>query len=147
MAKEIPSVGDLRHKSEVSDDEITAAVDDVLVNLATKAYPLAKGWSPVPAEMVYTSEQVTMKARYGASSDHACGSGEGMTDELQAFRPDYYAARDGPCQRVVMYRIVDPKIPLCSRKWRIFHNLSDFIVCQPNHFIATSRQFNEHDLT
>lgn len=32
MAKEIPSVGDLRRKSEVTDDEIDAAVDAYLAN-------------------------------------------------------------------------------------------------------------------
>jgi len=29
----------------VTDDEITAAVDAVLADLATEAYPLAKGWT------------------------------------------------------------------------------------------------------
>ncbi|MCJ2092275.1 hypothetical protein MKK67_07170 [Methylobacterium sp. J-072] len=45
MAKETPSVSDLRRISDVSDDEITAAVDAVLADLATEAYPLAKGWT------------------------------------------------------------------------------------------------------
>ncbi len=94
MAKEIPSVADLRRKSEVTDDKITAAVDAVLA-FATEAYPLAKGWSPDLVEMVCTSKQVTMEAWDGASSDHVCASGEGITDELQAFRPDYHAAFDG----------------------------------------------------
>ena len=34
MAKEIPSVGDLRRKSGVADEEISAAVDAVLAELA-----------------------------------------------------------------------------------------------------------------
>ena len=39
-----PTVSDLRKVSEVTDDEITAAVDAVLADLASEAYPLAKGW-------------------------------------------------------------------------------------------------------
>ncbi|CAA2161206.1 hypothetical protein MBRA_06366 [Methylobacterium brachiatum] len=39
-----PTVSDLRKVSEVTDDEITAAVDAVLGDLAAEAYPLAKGW-------------------------------------------------------------------------------------------------------
>ena len=65
-----------------------------------------------------------------------------MTDELQAFRLSYHAARDGPCQGVVTYRTVDSKIRLFFCKWRIFHKLGDLIVCQHNHFIAMPRQFN-----
>lgn len=40
-----PTVSDLRKVSEVTDDEITAAVDAVLVDLTSEAYPLAKGWT------------------------------------------------------------------------------------------------------
>ena len=40
-----PTVSELREASDVTDDEITAAVDAVLADLATEAYPLAKGWS------------------------------------------------------------------------------------------------------
>ncbi|MGU3337128.1 hypothetical protein ACLBXJ_03870 [Methylobacterium mesophilicum] len=40
----ISTVSDLRKVSEVTDDEITAAVDAVLADLASEAYPLAKGW-------------------------------------------------------------------------------------------------------
>jgi hypothetical protein len=39
-----PTVPDLRKVSVVTDDEITAAVDTVLADLASEAYPLAKGW-------------------------------------------------------------------------------------------------------
>ena len=39
-----PNVSDLRKVSEVTDDEITAAVDAVLAGRASDAYPLAKGW-------------------------------------------------------------------------------------------------------
>ncbi|WP_281408893.1 hypothetical protein [Methylobacterium sp. WL2] len=38
-----PTVSDLRKVSEVTDDEITAAGDAVLADLASEAYPLAKG--------------------------------------------------------------------------------------------------------
>ncbi|MCJ2092090.1 MULTISPECIES: hypothetical protein [unclassified Methylobacterium] len=40
-----PTVSDLRKVIEVTDDEITAAVDAVLADLASEAYPLAKGWA------------------------------------------------------------------------------------------------------
>jgi hypothetical protein len=39
MAKEIPSVGDLRHKSEVTDDELVAATSDYMKD--KKAMPFA----------------------------------------------------------------------------------------------------------
>jgi hypothetical protein len=39
-----PTVSELRKTSDVTDDEITAAVDAVLADLASEAYPLAKGW-------------------------------------------------------------------------------------------------------
>ncbi|WCS26387.1 hypothetical protein LOK46_06010 [Methylobacterium sp. NMS14P] len=45
MAKEPPTVSELREAAEISDDEINAAVDVVLADLATEAYPLAKGWT------------------------------------------------------------------------------------------------------
>ena len=40
-----PTVSELRKTSDVTDDEITAAVDAVLADLATEAYPLTKGWT------------------------------------------------------------------------------------------------------
>lgn len=40
-----PTVSELRKTSDVTDDEITAAVDAVLADLVTEAYPLAKGWT------------------------------------------------------------------------------------------------------
>lgn len=45
MAKEPPTVSELRKAAEVTDREIDAAVDAVLADLATEAYPLAKGWT------------------------------------------------------------------------------------------------------
>ena len=45
MAKEPPTVSELRKAAEVSDQEMDAAVDAVLSDLATEAYPLAKGWT------------------------------------------------------------------------------------------------------
>ncbi|MGU3403366.1 hypothetical protein [Methylobacterium brachiatum] len=45
MAKEPPTVSELRKAAEVTDQEIDAAVDAVLADLATEAYPLAKGWT------------------------------------------------------------------------------------------------------
>jgi hypothetical protein len=43
MAKEIPSVGDLRRKSEVSDDEIAAAVAAYLKDENTKPFAFNSG--------------------------------------------------------------------------------------------------------
>ncbi|MEE7449443.1 hypothetical protein MRF4_17410 [Methylobacterium radiotolerans] len=40
-----PSVSELRKAAEITDQEIDAAVDAVLADLATEAYPLAKGWT------------------------------------------------------------------------------------------------------
>jgi hypothetical protein len=40
-----PTVSELRKTSDVTDDEITPAVDAVLADLASEAYPLAKGWT------------------------------------------------------------------------------------------------------
>ena len=45
MAKEPPPVSGLRKAAEVTDQEIDAAVDAALADLATEAYPLAKGWT------------------------------------------------------------------------------------------------------
>ncbi|WP_313900795.1 hypothetical protein [Methylobacterium sp. J-077] len=53
-------MSDLRKVSEVTDDEITAAVDAVLVDLTSEAYPLAKGW---------TLDLVAAVASYKASQD------------------------------------------------------------------------------
>ena len=38
-----PTVSELRKAARISDDEINAATDAVLADLATEAYPLAKG--------------------------------------------------------------------------------------------------------
>ncbi|MBP2495361.1 hypothetical protein ABID82_002306 [Methylobacterium sp. PvP062] len=45
MAKEPPTVSELRKSAEITDQEIDAAVDAVLADLSTEAYPLAKGWT------------------------------------------------------------------------------------------------------
>ncbi|SDA09215.1 hypothetical protein SAMN02799622_00005 [Methylobacterium sp. UNC378MF] len=45
MAKEPPTVSERHKAAEVTDQEIDAAVDAVLADLATEAYPLAKGWT------------------------------------------------------------------------------------------------------
>jgi len=45
MPKEPPTVSELRKAAEITDQEIDAAVDVVLADLATEAYPLAKGWT------------------------------------------------------------------------------------------------------
>jgi hypothetical protein len=42
--KPTPTVGDLRRVAEVTDQEIDAAVDAVLIDLASEAYPLGEGW-------------------------------------------------------------------------------------------------------
>ncbi|MCJ2021039.1 hypothetical protein MKK84_27065 [Methylobacterium sp. E-065] len=43
MAKEIPSVGDLRRKSEVSDDEIEAATATYLADESAKPFTFKSG--------------------------------------------------------------------------------------------------------
>ena len=43
MAKEIPSVGDLRRKSEVTDDEIKAATDAFLKDEGAKPFAFKSG--------------------------------------------------------------------------------------------------------
>ncbi|MGX9981100.1 hypothetical protein [Methylobacterium fujisawaense] len=40
-----PTVSELRKAAEITDQEIDAAVDAVLADLATEAYPLTKGWT------------------------------------------------------------------------------------------------------
>ena len=45
MAKEPPTVSELRKAAEVTDQEIDGAADAVLADMTTEAYPLAKGWT------------------------------------------------------------------------------------------------------
>jgi len=45
MAKEPATVSELRKAAEVTDQEIDAAVDAVLADLATEAYPLTAGYA------------------------------------------------------------------------------------------------------
>ncbi len=45
MAKDPATVSELRKAAEVTDQEVEAAVDTVLADLATEAFPLAKGWT------------------------------------------------------------------------------------------------------
>ncbi|WP_426315485.1 hypothetical protein ACN9MF_11190 [Methylobacterium fujisawaense] len=57
MAKESATVSELRKAAEVSDREIDAAVDAVLADLVTEAYPLAKGWTLDLVEMLRTNSR------------------------------------------------------------------------------------------
>ena len=50
-----PTVSELRKAAEISDDEVNAATDAVLAELATEAYPLAKGWTLDLVEMLRTN--------------------------------------------------------------------------------------------
>ena len=52
-----PTVSELRKVSEISDQEVDAAVDAVLADLATEAYPLAKGWTLDLVETLRTNYQ------------------------------------------------------------------------------------------
>jgi hypothetical protein len=52
-----PVVSELRKAAEVSDEEIDAAVDAVLADLAAEAYPLAKGWTLDLAETLRTNSR------------------------------------------------------------------------------------------
>ncbi|MBA9063363.1 hypothetical protein GGQ91_002758 [Methylobacterium fujisawaense] len=49
-----PTVSEFRKAAEVTDQEIDAAVDAVPADLATDAYPLAKGWSLDLVETIRT---------------------------------------------------------------------------------------------
>jgi hypothetical protein len=55
-----PTGSELRKTSDVTDDEITAAVDAVLADLASEAYSLASGW---------TLDLVAAVANHKASQD------------------------------------------------------------------------------
>jgi hypothetical protein len=57
MAKKAATVSELRKGAEVTDQEIHAAVDAVLANLATEDYPLAKGWTLDLVETLPTNTQ------------------------------------------------------------------------------------------
>jgi len=57
MAKEPATVSHLRKAAEVTDQEIDAAVDAVLADLATESYPLAKGWTLDLVETLRTNER------------------------------------------------------------------------------------------
>ena len=52
-----PTVSELRKVAEISDQEIDAAVDAVLADLATETYPLAKGWTLDLIETLRTNER------------------------------------------------------------------------------------------
>ncbi|MDE3747558.1 hypothetical protein [Methylobacterium radiotolerans] len=45
MAKEPPTVSELFKAKAVTDDEVNAAVDAALADLATEAYPLSAGYA------------------------------------------------------------------------------------------------------
>ncbi|MBE7158330.1 MAG: hypothetical protein INR62_07830, partial [Rhodospirillales bacterium] len=55
MAEEPATVSELRRAAEVTDQKIDAAVDAVLADLATEAYPLAKGWTLDLVEILRTN--------------------------------------------------------------------------------------------
>jgi hypothetical protein len=48
-------VSELRKAAEVTSQEIDAAVDAVLADLATESDPLAKGWNPDLVETIRTN--------------------------------------------------------------------------------------------
>ena len=50
-----PTVSELRKAAEVSDQEVDAAVDAVLADLAIESYPLAKGWTLDLVETIRTN--------------------------------------------------------------------------------------------
>ncbi|WP_457105882.1 hypothetical protein [Methylobacterium sp. P5_C11] len=88
MAKEPAIVSELRKAAEVSDQEIDAAVDAVLTDLATEAYPLAKGWTldlvetlrtNARATEALTTQQADLEAQYGPDGNPFGAPGEGVT--------------------------------------------------------------------
>lgn len=52
-----PTVSDLFKAKAVTDQEVDAAVDAVLADVATKSYPLAKGWALDLVETLRTNER------------------------------------------------------------------------------------------
>jgi hypothetical protein len=86
MAKEPPTVSELRKAAEVTDREIDAAVDLVLADLATEAYPLAKGWTLDLVETLRTNargrsadyRQGSLEAQHDPDRDPASAPGEGV---------------------------------------------------------------------
>lgn len=52
-----PTVSELRKAADGPDQEIDAAVDAVLDDLAAPAYPLVKGWTLDLVEMLRTNER------------------------------------------------------------------------------------------
>jgi hypothetical protein len=61
MAKEPATVSELRKASEVTDQEIDAAVDAVLADLATESYPLANVW---PLDLVETLRSIPARPQH-----------------------------------------------------------------------------------
>ncbi|MGH1570260.1 hypothetical protein ACRAWG_05840 [Methylobacterium sp. P31] len=53
-----PTVSELRKAAEVTAQETDAAVDAVLADIATEAYPLAGGWTLDLVETLRTNERV-----------------------------------------------------------------------------------------
>ena len=60
MAKEIPSVGDLRRKSEVTDEEIEAATAAYLKDEATKPFAFKSGHTIDVAKAIEMHPQARM---------------------------------------------------------------------------------------
>jgi len=54
-----PTVSELRKVADISGQEVDAAVDAVLADLATESYPLAKGWTLDLVEMLSTNERAS----------------------------------------------------------------------------------------
>ena len=54
-----PTVSELRQAAAIPDQEIDAAVDAVLADLAAEAYPLAKGLTLDLVDMLRTNERAT----------------------------------------------------------------------------------------
>jgi len=65
MAKEPATVSELREAAEVSDQEIDAAVDAVLADLATEAFPLTEGYALNLTAAVQSSTFATLVLKDG----------------------------------------------------------------------------------
>lgn len=97
MAKEPPTVSELRKAAADTDQKIDAAVEAVLADLATETYPLAKGWTLNLVETLRTNTRVRgahqrrgrLGTQHGPDRDPIGAPGEGMSeDEPHSSRMD-----------------------------------------------------------
>lgn len=83
MAKEPPTVSELRKAAADTDQKIDAAVEAVLADLATETYPLAKGWTLNFVEKLRTNT----RASEALTSDEAAWERNMVRTEILLAHP------------------------------------------------------------